>query len=335
MIDYKSAGVDIDKGNRFAKAIKEMVEVLPKKGVISSIGGFSALLELNSFGCDRVLSSSTDGVGTKLLIAQMSGIHDTVGIDLVAMNVNDIITSGTKPLFFLDYISYSELEDRVLEDIVKGIVNGLSQSNAALIGGETAQMPGVYKDGEYDIAGFCVGIGKKDDLLPKPIEEGMSVVGFASSGFHSNGYSLLRKLFFEVGGYKLDSLVLDKPLVEWLLEPTRIYVKLFDEVKPWVKAASHITGGGFYDNIPRVLPDGVRVVIEKKSLPEIEIFEFVKNLGKINDSEMFRTFNMGVGFVVICCEKDVDKVISVSSDFGIEAYSIGYTIKGQKGVEIV
>ncbi|WP_051453552.1 phosphoribosylformylglycinamidine cyclo-ligase [Hippea sp. KM1] len=335
MIDYRSAGVDIDKGNRFAEAIKEMVEVLPKDGVISSIGGFSALFGLDRFGCDLVLSSATDGVGTKLLVAQMAGIHNTVGIDLVAMNVNDIITGGTKPVFFLDYISYSKLEDGVLEKIIEGIVEGLRQSNTALIGGETAQMPDVYGDGEYDIAGFCVGVGKKDELLPKQTKEGMVVIGFASSGFHSNGYSLLRKLFFDIGRYSLDSMILNKPLVEWLLKPTRIYVELFEKIRPWVVAASHITGGGFYDNIPRILPEGIGVVIEKKALPEVEIFEFVKNLGKISDREMFRTFNMGVGFVIICNESDVDGVVSASSGLGIDAYRIGYTTKDVKGVEIV
>ena len=332
MIDYKSAGVDIDKGNRFAEKIKELVKILPKDGIVSSIGGFSSLFELSRFGCDTVLSSATDGVGTKLKVAQMAGIHDTVGIDLVAMNVNDIITSGTMPLFFLDYIAYSDLEDNVLVDIVKGIVDGLKESNCALVGGETAQMPSMYEKGEYDLAGFCVGIGKKEELLPKGLENGMAILGFESSGFHSNGYSLLRKLFFEIGGYKIDSLVLGTSVAEILLKPTRIYVKLFEKIKPFVKAAVHITGGGFYDNIPRVLNGKFDAVIEKNSLPKMDIFEFVKDLGKIDEYEMYRTFNMGIGFVVIVDEKDIKKIEDVA---GEKFYRIGYITNGKGEVKIV
>lgn len=334
-MDYKASGVDIDKGNRFAQCIKEMVKMLPQNGVISSIGGFGALIGLNDLGCDLVLSSSTDGVGTKLLVAQMAGKHDTVGIDLVAMNVNDIITTGTDPYFFLDYISYSDVEDSVLEDVVKGIVRGLELSECALVGGETAQMPGVYEKGEYDLAGFCVGIGKKNDILPKPLKEGMVLLGFASSGFHSNGYSLLRKVFFDINGYDLDRLFCGRPLGEILLEPTRIYVKLFKKIKPFVNALVHITGGGFYDNIPRVLNGEFDAIIEKKKLPEVDIFKVFQELGNVNEKEMFRTFNMGVGMVAICNEKEKDSIRELAEDEGIKTYEMGYLKKGSGRVVIV
>ncbi len=334
-MDYKASGVDIDKGNRFAQRIKEMVKILPQNGVISSIGGFGALVGLNDLGCDLVLSSSTDGVGTKLLVAQMAGKHDTVGIDLVAMNVNDIITTGTDPYFFLDYISYSDVEDCVLEDVVKGIVKGLELSECALVGGETAQMPGVYKKGEYDLAGFCVGIGKKNDILPKPLKEGMVLLGFASSGFHSNGYSLLRKVFFDINGYDLDRLFCGRPLGEVLLEPTRIYVKLFKKIKPFVNALVHITGGGFYDNIPRVLNGEFDAIVEKKMLPEMDIFRAFQELGNVDEKEMFRTFNMGVGMVAICDEKGKDNIRELAEDEGIKTYEMGYLKKGSGRVVIV
>ena len=334
-MDYKTSGVDIDKGNRFAQRIKEMVKTLPEIGVISSIGGFGALVGLKDFGCDLILSSSTDGVGTKLLVAQMAGRHDTVGIDLVAMNVNDIITTGTVPYFFLDYISYSDVEDHVLEDVMKGIVRGLELSECALVGGETAQMPDVYKKGEYDLAGFCVGIGKKDDILPKPLKNGMVLLGFASSGFHSNGYSLLRKVFFDINSYDLDKGFCGRPLGDVLLEPTRIYVKLFKRIKPFVKALIHITGGGFYDNIPRVLNGEFDTVIEKKMLPEVDIFKAFQELGDIEEKEMFRTFNMGIGMVAICEEKDKESVRRFAKEEGIEAYEIGYLEKGNGRVIIV
>ncbi len=334
-MDYKASGVDIDKGNRFAKKIKELVKVLPKKGIISSIGGFGALVGLDSLGCNLILSSSTDGVGTKLLIAQQADKHDTVGIDLVAMNVNDIITTGTVPYFFLDYISYSDVEDKVLEDIVKGIVNGLELSECSLVGGETAQMPDVYRKGEYDLAGFCVGIGKKEDILPKPLKEGMILIGFESSGFHSNGYSLLRRVFFDIRHYDLSSEFYGKPLAEVLLKPTTIYVKLFKNIKPYVKALIHITGGGFYDNIPRVLSNEVDAILEKNKLPEVDIFKVVQDMGDIEENEMFRTFNMGIGMIAICEVSDKEKIIETSKHNGIKSYEIGYLIKGSGEVKIV
>ncbi len=334
-MDYLTAGVDIEKGNRLVSRIKELISGLPSKGVISSIGSFGALVGLRDFGCDLVLSSSTDGVGTKLLVAQMAGIHNTVGIDLVAMNVNDIITTGTEPLFFLDYISYSDVDDHVLEAIVEGIVEGLRQASCALVGGETAQMPGMYEKGVYDLSGFCVGLGNGKDILPKDFVDSPVLVGFASSGFHSNGYSLLRKVFFEIGRYNLDSEICGRPLGEILLKPTRIYVELFKKIKSKVLAAVHITGGGFYENIPRVLSNRWDAVIEKSKIPSKDIFTFVKDLGKIDDNEMFKTFNMGIGLIVVCKERDASELLKIAKDIGIDAYKIGYLEKGEGSVKIV
>ncbi len=335
MITYKQSGVDIDKGNRLVDKIKEFTKQLPNSNIISSIGGFSALYSLESFGSDLILSSATDGVGTKLIVAQMADKHDTVGIDLVAMNVNDIITTGTRPLFFLDYIAYSELEDRVLSDLVKGIVDGLKMSNAALIGGETAQMPDIYNKGEYDLAGFCVGLAKPEELIKNDLKDGDAVLGISSSGFHSNGYSLIRKLFFDIAEYTLETVIGKKTVAEILLEPTNIYVGVFEKLRDFVKASVHITGGGFYENIPRVLSDRFDVVIEKNSLPEVDIFKIAQDIGKISDVEMYRTFNMGVGFVVIVDEKHRDVALDIVNKNGFDAYSLGYVKNGKGSVEIV
>ena len=335
MIDYKSSGVDIDKGNRIAAKIKQMVKTLPHTDVVSSIGGFGAIVSLKRLGCDIVVSSTTDGVGTKLLVAQKASVHNTVGIDLVAMNVNDIITTGSEPLFFLDYISYSNLEDTVIEEIVKGIVDGLKQADCALVGGETAQMPGIYKEGEYDLAGFCVGIGTSEDILPKPLREGMAIVGFESSGFHSNGYSLLRKVFFDILNYTLDREFCGKSLGEILLEPTRIYVNLFKKIRSLVKALVHITGGGFYDNIPRVLGGEFDAIIYKNKLPEMCIFNEFRRISGVDDREMFRTFNMGIGMVAICDIDSVGEIVKIAEDESIRAYEMGFIEKGKGDVIIV
>ncbi len=335
MITYKDAGVDIDKGEKFVETVKRLAQNLPKEHIISSIGGFSAMFSLENFGADLVLSSTTDGVGTKLLIAQMANKHDTVGIDLVAMNVNDIITNGTMPVFFLDYISYSDVNDEVLNAIISGIAEGLKESKAALVGGETAQMPDMYKKGEYDLAGFCVGIARKDELIQTVIEQGDVVVGISSNGFHSNGYSLLRKLFFDVAGYKLDTQIEGETLCELLLKPTNIYVNVFSQIKQFIKAAAHITGGGFYGNIPRILGDKLDVIIEKQTLPEINIFKLVQDIGGLSEKEMYRTFNMGVGFVIIVDDKDKIRVMKKIKDAGYTAYLMGYVQNGEGRVEIV
>ncbi len=335
MITYKDSGVDIEKGNRLVEKIKGMVKQLPSDNIVSSIGGFSALFSLKNFGSELILSSATDGVGTKLIIAQMMNKHDTVGIDLVAMNVNDIITTGSTPAFFLDYISYGNLEDCTLEDILKGITKGLKQSNTALIGGETAQMPDMYEKGEYDLAGFCVGIAKQSELIKNDIKNGDAVIGISSSGFHSNGYSLLRKIFFDIAGYDIDKTISNKTLGEILIEPTNIYVNVFKKIKAFVKGAAHITGGGFYENIPRILPNGLDVIIEKQFIPEIDIFELVKDIGKLSDKEMYKTFNMGIGFIVIVAQPDAKNVMKTIEQEGYKAYLIGNAEKGNGEVKIV
>jgi len=332
LISYKDAGVDIDKGNRLVEFIKKALGDQRDPNLLSSIGAFGALYTLDN---DTVISTTTDGVGTKLLVAQMAKKHDTVGIDLVAMNVNDIVAMGSKPLLFLDYIAYSDLEDAHLEQILSGIVEALGEAGAILAGGETAQMPDVYPSGAYDLAGFCVGISRKDELLLETPEPGDVVVGFESSGYHSNGYSLLRKVFFEVAGYDLQDRVLDKrSLADLLLTPTKIYVKPLLSVRDLIKRAAHITGGGFYDNISRILPDGVGCVIEKRLLPERDEFELVRKLGNIAFEEMFRTFNMGVGFVVVVSPENVRRLIETVGKLGTEAFVIGQIEKG-RGVRIV
>ncbi len=334
MITYREAGVDIDKGNRFASRIAELLSGLVPDGVLSSIGGFSGLVEIGD--TPFVLSATTDGVGTKLLVAQMANRHDTVGIDLVAMNVNDILATGSKPRFFLDYIAYSVLDDGVLEEIVSGIVSGLKEAKAYLLGGETAQMPGMYAEGHYDLAGFCMGLSRRDELFDGEIMEGDAVVGIASSGFHSNGYSLLRKIFFDRGGYTIDTLFEGQPLGELLLEPTLIYVDAVERIRDFVHAAAHITGGGMYENIARILPEDKRVIIEKSRLPaNSSIYRAVQELGGIDEDEMYRVFNMGVGFVVVVRENDSSEVVERINDAGFTAGVIGYVESGKKGVEIV
>ncbi len=326
MINYKNSGVDIDKGNKFVEFIKRISKDLPKKDFISTIGGFSSLFSLKQFGCDSIIASTTDGVGTKLKIAFMINKHDSVGIDLVAMNVNDIITTGIMPTFFLDYIAYSDLDDNVLEDIFKGIAQGLKQSNCSIAGGETAQMPSMYNKGEYDLAGFCIGIGKKDDLLKGEVKEGDYLIGIASSGFHSNGYSLIRKALFEIAKYKLDTLIGKKTLAEILLEPTLIYTSCIQLIKPYIKAAAHITGGGFIENIPRCL-EGFGCEIDTKKIQTHEEFLLVADIAKLSKEEMYKTFNMGVGFVVVVDENNKDTVLNSLHSNKINSYIIGNVIK--------
>ncbi len=333
MITYKDAGVDIDKGNKLVETIRKLASSLNGRGVISSIGAFSGLVELADG--NFVLSATTDGVGTKLIVAQMADKHDTVGIDLVAMNVNDIVATGSRPLFFLDYIAYSKLEDEVLRQIVEGIVEGLRQSSAYLLGGETAQMPDMYPDGAYDLAGFCVGLSRKDEIFDGDLLRGDTVIGVYSSGFHSNGYSLLRKLFFDLGGYTLDSLIEGQTLGEILLKPTVIYVRAVEAVRNYVHAAAHITGGGLLENVPRVLPEDKMVVIERRKLPQMPVFELVRDLGKLDENQMYRTFNMGVGFVLIVRNEDSERVVQLLRDSGYGASVIGFVEEDKRGVSFV
>ena len=326
---YAKAGVDITAGYRAVELMKQHIARTMTSGVSSDIGGFGGLFELDLEGITRpVLVSGTDGVGTKLKIAFLMEKHDTVGIDCVAMCVNDIICCGAKPLFFLDYIACGKNVPERIADIVKGVCDGCVQAGAALIGGETAEMPGFYPVDEYDLAGYCTGIVDKARIVDnKTMRAGDVVIALPSSGVHSNGFSLVRKVF-DVENADLKTPLPDlgnKSLGETLLTPTKIYVKpvlaLLEKVK--VKGISHITGGGFYENIPRSIPDGLGAVIERKSVRLLPIFDLIAKVGGIGERDMFNTFNMGVGMSIVVAEKDVDNALDVLHVNGEDAYVIG------------
>ncbi len=335
---YKAAGVDITAGYRAVELMKKHIAETMTKGSMSDIGGFGGLFELDITGMTNpVLVSGTDGVGTKLKLAFIMDKHDTVGIDCVAMCVNDIICCGAKPLFFLDYIACGKNVPERIADIVKGIADGCVQSGAALIGGETAEMPGFYPIDEYDLAGFSVGIVDKSKVLNnKTIKEGDVIIALPSSGVHSNGFSLVRKVFdVENKNIKLPVDALGgKSIGETLLTPTKIYVKpmcaLFEEVT--VKAVSHITGGGFYENIPRSIPEGFTARVEKSAVKVLPIFDLLAKEGNIPERDMFNTFNMGVGMSIVVDKNDADKAISVLKANGEDAYIIGEITKEDESV---
>jgi phosphoribosylformylglycinamidine cyclo-ligase len=297
---------------------------------VGAIGGFGGLFDTSKSGIkDPLLVSSTDGVGTKLKVAQVSGVHDTIGIDLVAMCVNDIICLGAKPLFFLDYFSTGKLEDEQLTAIIKGVVKGCRDAGCALLGGETAEMPGVYPKGEYDLAGFCVGaVDRKKVIDGRRIKAGDVILGVASSGLHSNGYSLARKVFTK---RQL------KKHYKMLLKPTTIYVKPILEVckKTKVKGIVNITGGGFYDNIPRVLPAGVKAVIEKGSWKAPKVYDLIREIANIREKELYRTFNMGIGMTLMLSEAEAQKAIKILKKHKLKSWIIGDVIKGKGDVEII
>ena len=326
---YAKAGVDITAGYRAVELMKQHIARTMTSGVSSDIGGFGGLFELDLEGITRpVLVSGTDGVGTKLKIAFLMDKHDTVGIDCVAMCVNDIICCGAKPLFFLDYIACGKNVPERIADIVKGVCDGCVQAGAALIGGETAEMPGFYPVDEYDLAGYCTGIVDKARIVDnKTMRAGDVIIALPSSGVHSNGFSLVRKVF-DVENADLKTPLPDlgnKSLGETVLTPTKIYVKpvlaLLEKVK--VKGISHITGGGFYENIPRSIPDGLGAVIERKSVRLLPIFDLIAKVGGIGERDMFNTFNMGVGMSIVVAEKDVDNALDVLHVNGEDAYVIG------------
>ncbi|TDI90360.1 MAG: phosphoribosylformylglycinamidine cyclo-ligase, partial [Candidatus Dadabacteria bacterium] len=311
---YKSSGVDIDAGNLFVDLIRPLAKTTANKHVLGKLGGFSGAYELPKKYKNPILLAAADGVGTKLKIAFMTGRFNTVGIDLVAMNVNDIVTCGAEPLFFLDYIATSKLNPKEGAEIVKGIVEGCKQAGCALLGGETAEMPGFYKKDEFDLAGFVVGIVDKEQVIDgSDVKAGDAVIGIASSGLHSNGYSLARKVLLGRKKYKLS----DKPkplkrsLENELLEPTRIYVKSILNLKKsfQIKAAAHITGGGLLENIPRVLPKNCAVEMDSSTWQMPPIMELIKQEGRIDQEEMYRTFNCGIGMVLVVDSKDVGKVL--------------------------
>jgi phosphoribosylformylglycinamidine cyclo-ligase len=330
-VTYKKAGVDIDAADRFIRMIKPLVRTTGRPEVLGGIGGFSGLFKPRLAGMKRpVLVSSTDGVGTKLLIAAMVGKYDTVGIDLVAMSVDDVVVLGAEPLFFLDYIAVGKVVPSMLADIVRGVVRGCREARCALVGGETAELPGLYGPGKWDLAGFCVGLVDESKIIDgRACRAGDAVIGLASSGLHSNGYSLARKVFSEKeikGG-----------LWRELLRPTKIYCTAILEVlkKVRIKSMAHITGGGFYDNIPRVIPEGYSVRVEKGSWPIPPIFRKIQRAGNVDEREMFRTLNMGIGMALAVSARDADRTLALFARSGQKAWMIGEITRGKREVVLL
>jgi phosphoribosylformylglycinamidine cyclo-ligase len=336
-ITYKDAGVDIDAGDLFVKKIKPYVNATFRPEVLTDIGGFGGLFALKKYK-DPVLVSGTDGVGTKLKIAFLTNRHDTVGIDLVAMCVNDIIVSGAEPLFFLDYFATGKLKPQEHSDIVKGIAAGCRQSGCALIGGETAEMPSFYGEDEYDLAGFAVGVVEKKKIIDgSKIRPGDQLIGLASSGLHSNGYSLARKVLLEASGYTVNDILpeLGRPLGEVLLTPTRIYAKTVMALRKGfnIKGMAHITGGGITENLPRVLPKGTRATVRKGTWTIHPIFSLIQKKAGVDDDEMYRDFNMGIGMILVVPVKQADAVMKKARKLGEKAYHIGEIVKGSPNVK--
>ncbi len=323
-LTYKKAGVDIAKANLFVDDVKSLARKTLNKSVLNRPGSFGALFNLNLKGIKNpVLVSSTDGVGTKLLVADLVSKHDTVGIDLVAMNVNDVLCTGAKPLFFLDYMATGRLNRATMNKVMKGIVAGCHMANCALIGGETAEMPDMYKGEEYDLAGFTVGIVDRDKIIDGTgIKEGDILIGLPSSGLHSNGYSLARKAL---------SLKEQKLYAEILMKPTCIYVKpilaLLEELKGGILGMAHMTGGAWYEKLTKVLPKGLGFSVSKGSWPVPRIFQLIQDKGHVPESDMYRTFNMGIGFAIVVDCGDVDRVHASLKKHGVEAFVIGEVIK--------
>ena len=340
-MDYKNAGVDIEAGYKSVDLMKKYVKETMRPEVLGGLGGFSGAFSMESFKDMEkpTLVSGTDGVGTKLKLAFLMDRHDTVGIDCVAMCVNDIACAGGEPLFFLDYIACGKNYPEKIASIVKGVADGCKQAGAALIGGETAEMPGFYPEDEYDLAGFAVGIvDEKKMITGADLKPGDVLIGLASSGVHSNGFSLVRKVF-EMTKESLDTYYeeLGTTLGEALLAPTKIYVKALRTVKEAgvdIKACSHITGGGFYENIPRMLPDGVKAVVEKDSYEVPAIFRLLAKTGNIEEQMMYNTYNMGIGMVLAVDPADVDKAVEAARAAGETPYVIGRIEAGEKGVEL-
>lgn len=326
---YKDAGVDVEKGYEAVERMKKHIAKTTRPEVLGGIGAFAGLFELTSFNYkEPVLVSGTDGVGTKLMLASQLDTHDTIGIDLVAMCVNDIVAQGANPLFFLDYIGCGKNEPKVIEQIVAGVATGCVQSGAALIGGETAEMPGMYEEDEYDLAGFAVGIAEKSKLITgESIEPGDVIIGLPSSGIHSNGYSLVRKV---IEGLDLEKKYdgLAESLGNTLLTPTKIYAKQVAAVleKITIKGISHITGGGFYENFPRMLPEGLGVTLDEKSWDVPEIFTFLQEKGKISTKEMYGVFNMGIGMALVVSKADAKETLAIIQAKEEQAVVVGEVV---------
>ena len=335
-ITYRDAGVDIDAGDELVERIKPVVRRTQRPEVLAGIGGFGALVEIPQGYKQPVLVSGTDGVGTKLRLAIDTGRHDTIGIDLVAMCVNDVVVQGAEPLFFLDYYATGKLRVDVAESVIRGIAEGCVQAGAALVGGETAEMPGIYSGEDYDLAGFCVGVVEKSAIIDGTrIKPGDAVVGLASSGPHSNGYSLIRKLI-GVANANPETVLDGRPLFDRLLTPTRIYVKSLLELIRTVpvRGLAHITGGGITDNIPRVLSEGLEVVLERKSWQRDPVFDWLQRTARIDSAEMYRTFNCGIGMIAIVPKEHAQAAIDLLNSRGETATVIGEVRKGGHGVVI-
>jgi phosphoribosylformylglycinamidine cyclo-ligase len=336
---YKEAGVNIEAGYEAVTRMKKHVQKTVRAGVLGGLGGFGGMFDLSVLNLkEPVLVSGTDGVGTKLMIAFMMDRHDTIGIDAVAMCVNDIVVQGAEPLYFLDYIACGAADPAKIEAIVKGVADGCEQAGCALIGGETAEMPGLYDENEYDLAGFAVGAAEKSKLITgETIQPGDVLIGLSSSGIHSNGYSLVRKVFFNDAKWPLTKYVdeLGCTLGEELLKPTKIYVKpILAALKKFnLKGLAHITGGGFIENIPRMLPDGLGVKIKENSWPVPPVFHLISKLGQIESKEMYNVFNMGIGMVIAVSKEEAPGLLELLSQSGEKAFEIG-EITDKQGVEI-
>lgn len=334
-LTYKDAGVDIDAGNALVERIKPLVGRTQRPEVLAGIGGFGGLFALPHGKYEEpVLVSGTDGVGTKLMLAQRIGKHDSIGIDLVAMCVNDVLVQGAEPLFFLDYFACGVLDNDVTTDVVRGIADGCLQAGAALIGGETAEMPDMYAAGEYDLAGFTVGVVERSKMIDgRDISDGDAIIGLASSGPHSNGYSLIRKVLDRRPDAKIEGM----PAVEKLLEPTKIYVKPILELMKnvTVKGLAHVTGGGITENVPRVLPDDLDAEIDTATWDQGPVFDFLQEEGLIETAEMRRTFNCGVGMVVVVSEADMGAALALLNERGEHAWRIGRIVPGRQTVQYV
>lgn len=340
-MDYKKAGVDIEAGYKSVELMKEHVKKTMRPEVLGGLGGFAGAFDLSGIKNmeEPVLLSGTDGCGTKVKLAFVMDKHDTIGIDAVAMCVNDIACSGGEPLFFLDYIACGKNYPEKIASIVSGVAEGCLQSECALVGGETAEHPGLMPEDDYDLAGFAVGVVDKKDIIDgSTIKAGDTLIGIASSGVHSNGFSLVRKVF-EMTKESLDAYYdeLGKTLGEALIEPTRIYVKALKNVKTAgvrIKGCSHITGGGFFENVPRMLPENVRAVIKKDSYPVPALFDLIQKNGNIEEHMMYNTFNMGLGMVIAVNPKDVDATMKAIEDAGDKCYVVGNIVEGDKGVDL-
>ncbi len=339
-LTYKDSGVDVEAGQKQVRLIKDLVKKTHRPGVLSDIGGFAGLFQPDLGQMEEpVLVSGTDGVGTKLKIAFLTDNHKTIGEDCVAMCVNDIICQGARPLFFLDYVATGKLVPEKMAEVVEGVANGCIKGQCSLIGGETAEMPGFYREDEYDMAGFAVGIVDKKKIIDgSKIEEGDQLIGLASSGIHSNGYSLVRKIVFDRMNFQVDTYIdeLDMTIGQALIEPTRIYTDpvcdLVDEFN--IKGICHITGGGFYENIPRMLGEGLRAEIDLSDYRTPEIFNCLQKWGNIEEDEMYRTFNMGIGMVLAVSADEKEAVEKYLEEKGEEYFPIGRVVKGEKGIEI-